>query len=75
VRFDVFTAVTIRVMFFWLRRHVDWLVEANVSEKLALMVLDVLLVKAVSIFSREVGEGIFRAEDGDSTLLRNAGFY
>jgi hypothetical protein len=39
MRFEVFTAVTIMMMFFW---------------------------RAVSIF---------RAEDGDSTLLRNVGFY
>jgi hypothetical protein len=36
MRFEVFTVVTIMMMmmmFFWVRCHVDWLVEANVSEK------------------------------------------
>jgi hypothetical protein len=54
-----------------LNRRVDFLVEANVSEK-----------RSVSIFRAEVNflstfraEVNFTPEDGDSTLLRNVGFY
>jgi hypothetical protein len=43
VRFKVFTAVTVRMVFCGLRGRVDWLAESNVSEK-----------RAVSIFKTEV---------------------
>jgi hypothetical protein len=51
----------ILIMFFWLNHHVDWFVEANVSEK-----------NAVSIFRTEV---IFSPEEGNRTFLRNVGIY
>jgi hypothetical protein len=33
VRLTVFTAVTLLIMFFWVKSRVHWLVEANVSQK------------------------------------------
>jgi hypothetical protein len=55
MRFEVFTAVTIMITFFWVWASCGWLVEANVSPK-----------RTVSIFRAEVTMLGFRGQDGES---------
>jgi hypothetical protein len=41
VRFKIFKAVSILMMFFWVTLHVDWLVEAKISEMLTVFIFRV----------------------------------